>query len=88
VTLVLLEPIAENQWKGKTGSIHQAVMEDYRDLSGYQVYACAGPEIVEGAKRDFVALRGLPEEAFFFEDYGHGKNPALPEPVTPPDSLP
>ena len=64
-TPVLSEPLAEDHWQGKTGFVHQAVMKDYSDLSGYQVYACGGPVMVEAAYRDFTTLHGLPGEEFF-----------------------
>ena len=68
-TPVLSEPLAEEHWQGKTGYVHQAVMEDYRDLSEYQVYACGGPVMVESAYRDFTTLRGLPGEEFFSDAF-------------------
>ena len=69
LTHVLSEPFAEDQWRGKTGFVHQAVMEDYGDLSGHQVYACGGPVMVESAYRDFTTLRGLPEDEFFSDSF-------------------
>ena len=64
-TPVLSEPLAEDHWQGKTGFVHQAVMEDYGDLSGHQVYACGGPVMVNAAYHDFITLRGLPGAEFF-----------------------
>ena len=40
---VLSDPLPEVHWPGRTGFVHKAVMADFDDLSGYQVYACAGP---------------------------------------------
>ena len=45
--------------------VHQAVLDDFSDLSGYEVYACGAPVMVEAARRNFTARRGLPEDAFF-----------------------
>ena len=59
-TPVLSEPLAEDNWRGKTGFSHQAVMENYSDLSGHQVYASGGPTMVESAYRDFTTLLKLP----------------------------
>jgi len=61
---VLSEPKAEDAWTGRTGFVHQAVIEDLPDLSGHQVYACGAPAMIEAAKRDFIARCGLPESAF------------------------
>ena len=68
-TPVLSEPLAEDHWQGKTGFVHQAVLNDYSDLSGHQVYACGGPVMVKAAHHDFTALRGLPDEEFFSDAF-------------------
>jgi CDP-4-dehydro-6-deoxyglucose reductase len=44
-------------------------MQDFDGLSGYQVYACGAPGMVEAARRDFAELRGLPEEEFFSDAF-------------------
>lgn len=64
-TPVLSEPLPSDHWQGRTGLVHQAVLDDFSDLSGYEVYACGAPVMVEAAHRDYTARRGLPEEAFF-----------------------
>lgn len=64
-TPVLSEPLSGDNWQGRTGQVHRAVLEDYTDLSGYEVYACGAPVMVEAAHRDFTAQRGMPEAAFF-----------------------
>jgi CDP-4-dehydro-6-deoxyglucose reductase len=66
---VLSEPRPEDEWTGRTGFVHQAVMADLPDLSAYQVYACGAPVMVESAQRDFVALCGLPEEEFLADSF-------------------
>jgi CDP-4-dehydro-6-deoxyglucose reductase len=58
-----------DNWKGRTGFVHQAVMEDYADLSGHQVYACGAPVVVEAAHRDYTAQRKLPNEEFFSDAF-------------------
>lgn len=66
---VLSEPKAEDGWTGRTGFVHQAVMADFPDLSGHQVYACGAPVMVESAQRDFVALCQLPAEEFYADSF-------------------
>jgi CDP-4-dehydro-6-deoxyglucose reductase len=71
---VVSAALPEDSWTGRTGWVHQAVMEDFSDLSGYEVYACGAPAMVEAARRDFLAERRLPEQAFFadaFTDASH-----------------
>ena len=66
---VLSEPKAEAGWTGRTGFVHQAVMADFPDLGGHQVYACGAPVMVESAQRDFVALCQLPAEEFYADSF-------------------
>jgi CDP-4-dehydro-6-deoxyglucose reductase len=66
---VLSEPAAEDAWPGRTGLVHQAVLDDFRDLSGYQVYACGAPPMIDAARRDFTALRALPATEFFADSF-------------------
>ena len=63
------EPAADDAWPGRTGFVHQAVLDDFRDLSGYQVYACGAPAMIDAARRDFTALRSLPLEEFFADSF-------------------
>jgi len=66
---VLSEPTAGDAWTGRTGLVHEAVMADWPDLSGHQVYACGAPVMVDAARRDFVARCGLPEEEFYADSF-------------------
>ncbi len=65
---VLSEPDPADHWPGRAGFVHAAVLADFTDLSGYEVYACGAPPMVAAAKRDFTA-RGLPEDAFFSDSF-------------------
>ena len=60
---------AEDQWQGRTGFVHQAVLQDHPDLSGHQVYACGAPIVVESAQRDYVQLGGLPSDEFYADAF-------------------
>ena len=71
---VLSEPLPGDHWTGRTGLVHQAAMQDLPDMSGYQVYACGAPIMVESAHRDFTTRCGLPEEEFFSDAF----TPAAP----------
>jgi CDP-4-dehydro-6-deoxyglucose reductase len=66
---VLSEARPEDDWHGRTGFVHQAVMVDLPDLSGHEVYACGTPLMVDAARRDFVARCGLPQEAFYADSF-------------------
>jgi CDP-4-dehydro-6-deoxyglucose reductase len=66
---VLSEALPTDNWSGRTSLVHQAVLEDFNDLAGYQVYACGSPAMVEAAHRDFTTLRRLPEDEFFSDAF-------------------
>jgi len=68
-TPVLSEALPEDAWQGRTGLVHRAVLDDYNDLAGHEVYACGAPVVVEAAQRDFTTLRNLPNEAFFSDAF-------------------
>ena len=58
----------EDQWTGRTGFVHQAVLQDTPDLSGHQVYACGAPVVVASAQRDYLAA-GLPADEFYADAF-------------------
>ena len=58
----------EDAWTGRTGFVHHAVLQDHPDLSGFQVYACGAPIVVDSAQRDYGAA-GLPGEEFFADSF-------------------
>ncbi|WP_237247597.1 CDP-6-deoxy-delta-3,4-glucoseen reductase [Sideroxyarcus emersonii] len=61
--------VSDEQWPGRTGFVHQAVLDDFKDLSAYAVYACGAPVVVEAAHREFTAQRGLPSDAFYSDAF-------------------
>jgi CDP-4-dehydro-6-deoxyglucose reductase len=65
---VISEALPADGWSGRTGFVHRAVLQDLPDLSGYQVYACGVPVMVESAQRDF-AQAGLPPEEFYSDAF-------------------
>jgi CDP-4-dehydro-6-deoxyglucose reductase len=66
---VLSEPAPDDAWPGRTGFVHQAVLDDFADLSGYQVYVCGGPAMVDVARATFIGTRKLPENEFFADSF-------------------
>lgn len=53
-TPVLSEPAEEDNWTGRTGYVHQAIMEDYPDLSRHEIYGSGSPAMVYAGKDEFV----------------------------------
>ena len=72
---VLSEP--GEGWKGRTGFVHRAVIEDYPSLADCQVYACGVTAMIDAARRDLTLERGLPPDDFFCDAF-----------VTPADAKP
>jgi CDP-4-dehydro-6-deoxyglucose reductase, E3 len=66
---VISDALPEDQWSARTGFVHRAVMEDFPDLSGHQVYACGVPVMVDASRRDFTLQCGLPEDEFFADSF-------------------
>lgn len=66
---VLSEARPADGWTGRSGFVHAAAMADLPDLSGFQVYACGAPAMVEAAQRDFVERCGLPADEFFADSF-------------------
>ena len=44
-------------------------MQDFSDLSGYQVYACGAPVVIEAARSDFSAHCALPPEELYADSF-------------------
>lgn len=67
-TPVLSEARPEERWGGRTGWVHEALVEDYPDLRGHQVYASGPPPMIEAGQAAFKA-QGLPEDRFYFDSF-------------------
>lgn len=74
---VLSDATAACDWSGRTGFVHQAVIDDFPDLSGHQVYACGAPVVIESAKRDFPSLCDLSLSEFFADSFLDAGDKAL-----------
>ncbi len=66
---VISDALPEDNWTGRTGFVHRAVMADFPDLSAHQVYACGVPIMVDSAKKDFIAQCKLPEDEFYCDSF-------------------
>lgn len=66
---VLSDAPESEDWRGRTGFVHEAAMHDLHDLSGHQVYVCGSPAMVAASRRDFVEQCRLPENEFFADSF-------------------
>jgi CDP-4-dehydro-6-deoxyglucose reductase, E3 len=68
-TPVLSEP--DDDWRGQTGWVHEAVVSDYPDLSEHEVYMSGPPPMIEAGKKAFLA-HGLPGEELYSDSFEYG----------------
>ncbi len=68
VVPVLSEPAEGDGWTGRTGLVHEAILADFTDLSGYEVYLCGSVRMVEAAAPAFIA-QGLDESVCFSDAF-------------------
>jgi len=66
---VISHALAEDNWTGRSGFVHRAVMQDFPDLSAHQVYACGVPIMVDSARKDFTEQCRLPDEEFYADSF-------------------
>ena len=69
-TPVLSEPLPGEQWSGRTGFVHDAVMEDFSDLSPFTVYVSGPPIMVTSGRENFIA-RGLDGARFHSDSFDY-----------------
>ncbi len=74
---VVSDALIEDNWQGRTGFVHRAVLQDLPDLSGHQVYACGAPIVVDSARADYVKA-GLPEDEFYADAFTSEADKAAP----------
>jgi CDP-4-dehydro-6-deoxyglucose reductase len=72
---VLSDPVPGDDWNGRTGFVHQAVLDDFADLSGYQVYACGAAGMTDVARQTFVEQRRLPDDEFYCDAFTPSVDP-------------
>ncbi len=65
---VLSEPSPRDNWSGRIGLVHEAILAEHPNLSGYEVYTCGSVQMVEAARPAFLA-QGLPDEACFSDAF-------------------
>lgn len=67
-TPVLSEPKDPDNWSGRTGFVHEAVLQDIKDFSNYEVYA-SGPPAMVYTGRDAFLPHGLNAEWYYSDAF-------------------
>lgn len=64
VTYVPVVSQPDEQWQGRKGLVHEAILQDFEDLAAYHVYACGSQPMLEIAETQLMQ-HGLIKEHFF-----------------------
>lgn len=65
---VMSEPLPEDEWFGRRGWVHEAVLKDYPSLAEVDVYA-AGPPPMIAVIQELFPAQGLPQGRLFFDSF-------------------
>jgi CDP-4-dehydro-6-deoxyglucose reductase, E3 len=65
---VLSDPAPEDVWNGRTGLVHEAILEDFPELKGHEIYACGSVRMVE-AIFPFLKNHGAEDGACFSDAF-------------------
>lgn len=82
-TPVLSEPEAKDNWQGQTGFVHEAIIEQYPDLSGYDVYMSGPPPMIKAGMDAFYA-HGLPETQIYSDSFEYSDDALRAMGITKP----
>lgn len=63
---VLMHP--DPDWTGQTGFVHEQVVRDHPDLSGFDVYMSGPPAMVQAARTTFFDAQ-LPQDRLFYDSF-------------------
>ena len=72
-TPVLSEPLVEDNWLGETGYVHEAVARSFKDLSGFDIYLCGPPPMINAAVELFVK-QGAKKENMFSDAFEYSED--------------
>ena len=72
-TPVLSGPGIDADWSGATGWVHEAVMSDFSDLSGMDVYASGPPQLIDAIKLSYPGI-GLEPGHFYFDSFEYASD--------------
>ncbi len=71
-------PVVSDQpegWQGRTGFVHEAVMEDFDSLENVRAYVCGSPQMVYAVEDAFLE-HGLKEGQIFSDVFSYAPRPA------------
>lgn len=66
---VLSDP-ESGDWSGRVGFVHEAVLADFADLSGHEVYASGPPVMINAVRNGFVDV-GLDLDHLYYDSFDY-----------------
>ncbi len=64
-TPVLSKPLNDDNWKGKTGYVHEAIIKDYHSLKDNVIYMAGPPAMIKVAKPAFLKQQARNKNIYF-----------------------
>jgi len=68
ITFVPVLSDAGENWSGRTGYVHEAVLADFDDLSIFDIYTCGPPAMIKAAEQTFQE-KGMNKNQFFYDSF-------------------
>lgn len=56
--------LPENEWQGRQGYVHHAVLQEFAELSPFDIYIVGRFEMAKVAREDFIAQGAMPEHIY------------------------
>ena len=67
---MLSDPSATQAAHSRVGFVHETVLTDHPDLSGFEVYAAGPPAMIEAIRTSFPR-HGLPAGRLYFDSFDY-----------------
>ncbi len=83
-TPVMSEPMHGDYWHGKTGFVHETIVEEYPDLSGFDVYLSGPPPMIRAGMDAFYA-HGLPQSQIYSDSFEYSDDALKAMGITKPN---
>jgi len=72
-TPVLSDPEPEDNWDGKIGFVHQAVLNHYPEMNNFAVYMAGPPQMISSARDAFIPA-GLSFEMLYYDSFEYSSD--------------
>ncbi|MGF1806559.1 NAD(P)H-flavin reductase, partial [Aliivibrio sifiae] len=60
-----------NLWSGKRGTVLDAIMEDFTDLTLFDIYVCGPPMMAKAVKEQLVAKKKAQQERMYADAFAY-----------------